>query len=164
MIHIAFARKHNTNITKCSTYRYNTCQGTTMLYGTTHVPCVYFCEQSRWWDEFDLSDPAPQLLARRVFPSSYPSFGEEENNIYHVVDACELLAREVCYRTHTRGGLCLGHDPKCTRSYEEIQIHLQRVEYAFVTNVRNIEWFSSEKWHDAKRYDTCRTRYDRVHV
>ena len=35
MIHIAFALKHNTNVTKCSTLRYNTCGGYTMLYGTT---------------------------------------------------------------------------------------------------------------------------------
>ena len=72
---------------------------------TSHVSYVYFCEQCRRWDEFDLSDPAPQLLARRLFPSSYPSLWEGENKIYHVVDACELLAREACYRTHARGGL-----------------------------------------------------------
>ena len=46
MIHIAFALKHNTNIRKCSTYRYNTCGGYTMLYGTTAVVqntivCIY---------------------------------------------------------------------------------------------------------------------------
>ena len=40
MIHIAFALKRNTHITKCSIYRYNTCGGYTMLYGTTASPLL----------------------------------------------------------------------------------------------------------------------------
>ena len=41
VIHIAFALKHNTHITKCSIYRYNTCGGYTMLYGTTVTRSLY---------------------------------------------------------------------------------------------------------------------------
>ena len=45
-----------------------------------------------------------------------------ENNICHVVDACELLARELWYRVHTCGGPWLNHDSICKHSQEEIQV------------------------------------------
>ena len=104
-----------------------------------HVSCVYFCEQYWRWDDSDIWDTAPQLLVRRIFPTSHisrrhrvqswmsqeliPALGGGENNIRHVVDACEMLAREVCYRAHTSGRPWLGHDAICRHLYEEIRIH-----------------------------------------